>query len=135
MAEPSESRATGSVLAVSPSGNSSATDDGPSKEVAATLAAFGGAPSVHEVLGAVGFDRYAKLSRFLATTNADEWEALYKALEEKDELSHRFVDLISLRWAEIDPLGAVTEGSSLAFWAWGKSDPEAALAQALKENK
>jgi hypothetical protein len=133
--EDAESLPLGNVLFAAPSAK---TEDGknvPSQKVAETLAAFDPAPMMLDVLNAVGLDRYAKISRFLAGATAAECEALYKALDERNELSHHFMDMINLRWAEIDPLGALKDGSSAAVWAWAKSDPEAAFAYALEKDK
>ena len=102
--------------------------------IAEALAEAGDPPSIDALLATRGFDRYEKLARFLATADAEDCKTIYTKWSYPKSMSHHCMDMILLRWAEVDPDGAMKKNRSAALWAWAKSDPNAALARGLANN-
>lgn len=97
--------------------------------------------SVEGVLAAEGFEQAERLGRFLPTAQTADLERLCRGLrEQRLPLEEMVGDAIFLRWMTIDPAGGLAfagkEGFGMsAWWAWGKTDPEASLAAALKQKE
>lgn len=97
--------------------------------------------TLESVMEATGFDRWERLARWLGTATAGELEALAVVWQEGGAYEDRLTgDALFLRWTEIDAAGALAwsrkHGThNWVWWAWGKNDPEAALAAALKEKE
>lgn len=90
--------------------------------------------TVLSVLAARGFEASERLARFLPKAGPAELAALMAGLEERDGvLDEAMTEAVFLRWMTIDPAGGqvFSEKHSLggmAWRAWGKVDPEAAMA-------
>ncbi|MFN0129425.1 MAG: hypothetical protein ACKV19_22395 [Verrucomicrobiales bacterium] len=97
--------------------------------------------STESVLAAEGFEQAERLGRFLRTATSDELKRLLLGMRKSGghiEMTQR--DAIFLRWMAIDAEGALafTEKDAFigpAWWAWGKVDPDAALAAALAKRE
>ncbi len=96
--------------------------------------------TVEGILAAEGFERAERLGRFLISAQPADLERLLLGLSsERGFVEMTLGDAIFLRWMTIDAAGGLAfveqrEGgafSSMAWWAWGKTDPDAALAAAL----
>lgn len=92
---------------------------------------------MESILAAEGFEQAERLARFLPTANSDDLRRLLLGMQSQGGyLEPTLSDAIFLRWMAIDAEGALafTEKEGFvgpAWWAWGKVDPEAALAAAL----
>jgi hypothetical protein len=90
--------------------------------------------TVLSVLAARGFEASERLARFLPKAGPAELAALMATLLERDGgLDEAMTEAVFLRWMIIDPAGGqvFAEKHSLgrmAWRAWGKVDPEAAMA-------
>jgi len=90
-------------------------------------------------LAAEGFERAERLGRFLVSAQPEDLERLARGLRN----DHGYVemvlgDAIFLRWMTVDPVGGLAFANkerftNMAWWAWGKTDPEASLAAALED--
>jgi len=116
----------------SPARNSSGQADLPKES-----APRGGLESVEGILAATGFERAERLGRFLVTAGPADLERLALGLRgETGNIEMTLGDAVFLRWMTIDAEGGLAFAErerfgSMAWWAWGKTDPDSALAAAL----
>ncbi len=92
-------------------------------------------PSIEELCQSHGAAFLELLIRTLETAGTEELHPLLDALDAEDRLETLVKDLVFLRWTAIDPPNALAAAArhgllSSAYWAWGKTDPDAALAHA-----
>lgn len=96
------------------------------------------AETVDGILVAEGFERAERLGRFLVSAQPGDLERLLIGLRgERGNMEVTLGDAIFLRWMTVDAAGGLAfaekEGfTSMAWWAWGKIDPDSALAAALE---
>ena len=88
-----------------------------------------------EILDLRGMERHARFGEWLVTATTAELREFIVALPRARVTGSTLADAIFLRWAELDVEEAVAYGTShgyslMAWWSWGKLDPEAALAAA-----
>lgn len=92
-------------------------------------------PSIEEIANLPDQDFLAALVMEVSKAGPGELENLLTQLDAESRQETMTKDLIFLRWMEIDPLGGLEAGKAhghgnSAYWAWGKIDPDAALAHA-----
>jgi hypothetical protein len=101
-----------------------------------------GLGTVEGILAAEGLEQFERLALFLPRAEAADLERLYVELEEQRNgfLGKTLGPALFLRWMRLDPEGGRAfamkrNRGGMAWWAWGKVDPEAAVAaaQASKE--
>jgi hypothetical protein len=95
--------------------------------------------SVESILAASGFERAERLGRFLVSAQPTDLERLLLGLRTPHGyIEGTLADAIFLRWMEVDAAGGLAFAEkerfgSMAWWAWAKTDPTAALAAALEK--
>jgi hypothetical protein len=100
--------------------------------------ASGAMESVESILAASGFERAERLGRFLVSAQPADLERLLLGLRTpQGYIEGMLADAIFLRWMEVDATGGLAFAEkerfgSMAWWAWGKTDPAAALAAGLE---
>ena len=96
--------------------------------------------SVDGILEARGLEQAERLGRFLVSATPADLERLLLGLQRQFEaIPETLRDAIFLRWMSVDPSGgrAMADRLNLLFtagWAWGKTNPKAALAAALADS-
>lgn len=83
--------------------------------------------------------RLTELALWLADANSEEMTELWRALHQADKLDASSYDLFMKHWTKIDPRGALavareTGHERVAWWAWGKHEPEKAFAACQTES-
>ncbi len=109
-------------------GNSSPADG--SKETRA---------GIEEILALRGFEQFERFAEWLVDANTAEMRTFALAMKEADHFDSKLSDALMLRWVEVDAADALEGGREngfelAAWWAWGKLNPERALAAAATEN-
>ncbi|MFN0126714.1 MAG: hypothetical protein ACKV19_08520 [Verrucomicrobiales bacterium] len=94
--------------------------------------------TVESILAAEGLEQSERLALFLPTARPADLKRLYLGLEEQRNgfLDETTFKALFLRWMRVDPKGgreyaAKRHRDHMAWWAWGKVDPVAAVAAAL----
>ena len=82
-----------------------------------------------------GVKRTAETALWLARASATEISEWWPSLAAEKPQDHGLLDLVMVRWVELDPLSALarvtgTSEEFRAWWAWGKVDPALAIKQA-----
>lgn len=96
------------------------------------------ADSIEELIAEEGSSRLLRMTLWLIEASSDDIGELWQTLDEQDAIDHKTKDLIMIHWVERDPRAALAGAKkfgreSVAWWAWGRADPERALAAALRE--
>jgi hypothetical protein len=95
--------------------------------------------SMESLLASDGFERAERLGRFLLSAEPADLERLllgWKA--QRGQVEVTLAEAVFLRWMTVEAAGGLTFAGQhgyvgVAWWAWGKTHPDAALAAALKE--
>ena len=115
--------------------------DGGAKDRSRVASGFSGQRRTPgEILNLRGMERSVRFGEWLCDAGTEELRDFIKALTATPVEGSSFADAIFLRWAELDVQEAVAWGSAhgyalMAWWSWGKLDPEAALAAAAERKE
>ncbi len=107
-------------------------------ETAASRATLRSDDTLAGILADTSATQYGRLALWLLDASSDEMEETFWGLLEQRGAGEPLFKLLFDQWAKIDPRRAIeaskdTAHAGLAWWAWGKSEPETALAAALEE--
>lgn len=94
--------------------------------------------SVESILAVEGWEQLERLALFMPQAAPADLERLFLALDDEKErpLDSLIGSTVFLGWMTIDPEGGLAfarkhQEEDAAWWAWGKTDPGAAVAAAL----
>ena len=93
---------------------------------------------IEEILALRGFEQFERFAEWLADADTAELRGFALAMKAADKFDSKLSDALLLRWVELDAADAVQGGREsgcelAAWWAWGKLDPERALAAAAAD--
>ena len=82
--------------------------------------------------------RLTELALWLTDASSDEMAEAWHALDAADKMDTKARDLFLREWTKVDPRGAIaaareTGQERVAWWAWGRTDPEKAFAACQAE--
>jgi hypothetical protein len=97
-------------------------------------------PGIEDILALKGFERIERFGEWLCTAGTADLRLFAVALKSAEIRDSKISDALMLRWVELDVADALAFSketgtfSTAVWWAWGKLDPEQALAAAVSEN-
>jgi hypothetical protein len=137
-AEPASARKGRAVVRLAP--GTDRMRGGTGAAVSAALLPQAGVAGIEQLLAMRGFAQLESIGLWLQSAGTEDLKAFVLALKDQETSDTSIHDALFLRWAELDAPGALTFSRShgydnILWWAWGKVDPDKALAAALLERE